>query len=52
MDGLGVQVTLGQPDVTPERMVRRCLALAETALGCSLRPSKPIENPGKQGVRR
>ncbi len=22
MDGLGVQVTLGQPDVTPERMVR------------------------------
>ena len=28
MDGLGVQVTLGQPDVTPERMVERCLALA------------------------
>ena len=28
MDGLGVQVTLGQPDVTPQRMVDRCLALA------------------------
>jgi AcrR family transcriptional regulator len=37
MDGLGVQVTLGQPDVTPERMVDRCLALAENELGCHLR---------------
>ena len=37
MDGLGVQVTLGQPDVTPERMVERCLALASTELGCELR---------------
>jgi len=36
MDGLGVQVTLGQPDVTPERMVARCLALASTELGCEL----------------
>ena len=38
MDGLGVQVTLGQPDVTPERMVERCLALASSELGCELRP--------------
>ncbi|HYB25260.1 MAG TPA: TetR/AcrR family transcriptional regulator [Solirubrobacteraceae bacterium] len=37
MDGLGVQVTLGQPDVTPERMVERCLALAKNELGCDLR---------------
>ncbi len=37
MDGLGVQVTLGQPDVTAERMVARCLALAESELGCELR---------------
>jgi AcrR family transcriptional regulator len=37
MDGLGVQVTLGQPDVTPERMVERCLTLAESELGCELR---------------
>jgi AcrR family transcriptional regulator len=36
MDGLGVQVTLGQPDVTPERMVERCLALASAELGCDL----------------
>jgi AcrR family transcriptional regulator len=37
MDGLGVQVTLGQPDVTPEHMVDRCLALASSELGCGLR---------------
>ena len=37
MDGLGVQVTLGQPDVSAERMVERCLALASTELGCDLR---------------
>src|SRR3984885_5885967 len=37
MDGLGVQVTLGQPDVTPERMVDRCLALASSELGGDLR---------------
>jgi hypothetical protein len=36
MDGLGVQVTLGQPDVTADRMVERCLALASTELGCEL----------------
>jgi AcrR family transcriptional regulator len=40
LDGLGVQVTLGQPDVTPERMVDCCLALASTELGCELRPTK------------
>jgi AcrR family transcriptional regulator len=39
MDGLGVQVTLGQPDVTPERMVERCLALASSELGCELQAS-------------
>jgi AcrR family transcriptional regulator len=39
MDGLGVQVTLGQPDVKPERMVDRCLALASSELGCELRGS-------------
>ena len=37
LDGLGVQVTLGQPDVTADRMVERCLALAESELGCDLR---------------
>ena len=39
MDGLGIQVTLGQPDVSAERMVERCLALASAELGCELRPS-------------
>jgi AcrR family transcriptional regulator len=37
MDGLGVQMTLGQPDLKPERMVDRCLALASSELGCELR---------------
>jgi AcrR family transcriptional regulator len=40
LDGLGVQVTLGQPDVTPARMVDCCLALASSALGCELRSAK------------
>ncbi|HLJ02183.1 MAG TPA: TetR/AcrR family transcriptional regulator [Solirubrobacteraceae bacterium] len=39
MDGLGVQMTLGQPDLTPERMISRCLALASGELGCELLPS-------------
>ncbi len=34
LDGLGVQVTLGQPDVSPARMVDRCLTLASSELGC------------------
>jgi AcrR family transcriptional regulator len=42
MDGLGVQVTLGQPDVTPERMVERCLALAENELRCDLRDPRSV----------
>ncbi len=37
LDGLGVQVTLGQPDVSPARMVQRCLTLASGELGCELR---------------
>jgi AcrR family transcriptional regulator len=36
MDGLGVQATLGQPDVAPERMVDICLALASSQLECDL----------------
>jgi AcrR family transcriptional regulator len=36
LDGLGVQVTLGQPDVTPDRMVDRCVAVASRELGCEL----------------
>jgi AcrR family transcriptional regulator len=39
MDGLGVQVTLGQPDVKPERILDICLALASSELGCELRRS-------------
>ncbi|HET9719065.1 MAG TPA: TetR/AcrR family transcriptional regulator [Solirubrobacteraceae bacterium] len=45
MDGLGVQVTLGQPDVTPERMVERCLALASAELGCELRATRSRIDP-------
>ena len=52
LDGLGVQVTLGQPDVTPERMVDRCLALASSELGCELRRSTRVEKIGTRGVSR
>jgi AcrR family transcriptional regulator len=49
MDGLGVQVTLAQPDVTPRRMVDRCLALASAQLGCELRASRtPKEVAGEE----
>jgi AcrR family transcriptional regulator len=50
MDGLGVQVTLGQPDVTPARMLDRCLALASSELGCELRRSRPIETTPRRGA--
>jgi AcrR family transcriptional regulator len=50
MDGLGVQVTLGQPDVTPARMIDRCLALASTELQCELRPSRRIEKSHTTGA--
>jgi AcrR family transcriptional regulator len=50
MDGLGVQVTLGQPDVTAARMVDRCLALASSELNCELRRSQPIETTQRRGA--
>ena len=54
MDGLGVQVTLGQPDVTAERMVARCLALASTELGCDLPAARSlngdVHQPDAKGV--
>ena len=50
LDGLGVQVTLGQPDVTPERMVDRCLAVASRELGCELR--RHTAATSEDGARR
>jgi AcrR family transcriptional regulator len=50
MDGLGVQVTLGQPDVSPERMLERCLAVASSLLGCELQ-APSADQPGMRGVR-
>ena len=44
MDGLGVQVTLGQPDVAPERMIGICLGLASSQLGCELHATAPATN--------
>ena len=52
MDGLGVQVTLGQPDVTAERMIDRCLALASSELGCTLRRDGSDERPLQRGEQR
>jgi AcrR family transcriptional regulator len=52
LDGLGVQVTLGQPDVTPARMVDRCLMLASGELGCDLRRATNGNGPaGTQPVK-
>jgi AcrR family transcriptional regulator len=47
LDGLGVQVTLGQPDITPERMVDRCLAVASRELGCELRRHNALTAEGE-----
>jgi AcrR family transcriptional regulator len=52
LDGLGVQVTLGQPDVTPQRMVERCLALASSELGCKLRRPEPEPKRKRTGAKR
>jgi AcrR family transcriptional regulator len=49
LDGLGVQVTLGQPDVTPHRMVQRCLAVASRELGCELVRHGPAPVNGVAG---
>jgi AcrR family transcriptional regulator len=50
MDGLGIQVTLGQPDVSARRMVRRCLELASLELGCelALAPSTGASGGGRR----
>jgi hypothetical protein len=40
-------VTLGQPDVTPERMVDRCLTLASNELGCDLRRVSGGDGPAR-----
>jgi hypothetical protein len=53
MDGLGIQVTLGQPDVSPKRMVERCLALASSELGCDLRAgTRPDDGSEKRNLKR
>ena len=54
MDGLGIQVTLGQPDVSRERMVARCLELASLELGCALerRATQAPLGAARNGVER
>ncbi len=52
MDGLGVQVTLGQPDLTPARMVQLCLALASSQLGCDLHPRGPSMTAATTGATK
>ena len=47
LDGLGVQVTLGQPDVTPERMVDLCLAVASRELGSELHRHNALTSEGR-----
>jgi AcrR family transcriptional regulator len=50
MDGLGVQLTLGQPDIKPGRMVERCLALASVELGCDLRAARAVTDGLKRST--
>ncbi|MGH2869822.1 MAG: TetR/AcrR family transcriptional regulator [Solirubrobacteraceae bacterium] len=50
LDGLGVQVTLGQPDVSPVRMLQRCLALASRELGCELRSHQSTAKVQRRGA--
>ncbi len=52
LDGLGVQVTLGQPDVDAGRMVDRCLALAESELGCDLRGPRAVMGASANETRK
>ena len=40
IDGLGVQTTLRDPDVTPERMLEICVEYAELGLGTELGPAR------------
>jgi hypothetical protein len=51
MDGLGVQVTLGQPDVTAERMINRCLALATSELGYTFSRNGAGPSRRKRGAK-
>jgi AcrR family transcriptional regulator len=51
MDGLGVQVTLGQPDVTAERMIDRCLALAQSELGYAFSRNGAAPRRRKRGAK-
>jgi AcrR family transcriptional regulator len=52
LDGLGVQVTLGQPDVSPVRMLQRCLALASRELGCELHSHQSTAKVQRRGAKR
>ncbi|HET7050019.1 MAG TPA: TetR/AcrR family transcriptional regulator [Solirubrobacteraceae bacterium] len=51
MDGLGVQVTLGQPDVTAEGMIERCLALASSELGYTFSRNGADPRRRKRGAK-
>ncbi len=42
IDGLSVQVTLGDRDVDEERMLRTCLDLAEMQLGADLASERAV----------
>ena len=46
IDGLAVQVTLGDPAVTKERMLERALEIAESLLDCELGAAAYETAPG------
>jgi AcrR family transcriptional regulator len=49
LDGLGVQLTLGQPDVSPDSVLARCLAFASGELGCEMRTLGREAEPSANG---
>lgn len=49
LDGLGVQVTLGLPDMSALRMTRLCLSVASRELGCELALAPGGAQPGTSG---
>ncbi len=52
LDGLGVQATLGQPDVSPARMVERCLTLASSELGFHFRRPEAAMGASASSMRK
>jgi AcrR family transcriptional regulator len=53
MDGLAIQVVLGDPEVSPSRMFELCMRMASHELGFDWEPVRPSRRlPGRRSVPR